>query len=227
MLTKDADIIVQNPSVQMEKKDEVEKYLIIQEENVLVSSRRHTKDYKVDRIEETPVVSEDCEVEYEIEVDVDNATIFDSCIKGLSYIMGYIAKKFYNEFPHLGSKTSDFPVDEIHYADCPWVFHLSKGGLVAPSWQFLEDGRTFEHLFNEYHGLRGNVRTREDNVLDNFTDILCKEFATKYDRKVLALFSKTRTMIRLKDLNLELKQRSKQAKTTRDYKQLGQLISKT
>ena len=225
MLTKDADIVVQNPSVKLESKDPVEENLIVQEENVLVSSRRHTKDYHVAYIEEAPAVIEEHEVSYQIEVDIDKATRYDSCAKGLSYVMGYIARKFKDEFPNLGSKTCDIPLFDYNHTQSPWIIFLSKGGLTAPSDEFLEDGKIFEHMFNEFHGLRGEVN-RNAKVLDNFTDLLCSRFGNKYHRKVLAHFSKTRTMIRLKDLNLSLKQKSQNKKTTRDYKQLGQLTNK-
>ena len=41
-------------------------------------------------------------------------------------------------------------------------------------------------------------------VIDRFTDVLVEKFGDTYDREVLALFAKTRTHIRIKDLNKAL-----------------------
>ena len=62
-------------------------------------------------------------------------------------------------------------------------------------------------------------------VIDRFTDVLVSHFGTKYDRKVLAYFSKTRTFIRIKDLNIVLKDEIALNKGTRDHRQIGNLTT--
>ena len=199
-----------------------------QENQILTATttQKLTTEYEIEPLIETPVVEEYCEVEYSIKVDVEKAKSYESCMLGLSYVMGFIARKFAKEFPDLGSKTGHLPYDPYFYTQSHWIFHLSEGGLTAPSDQFLNDGKEFERLFNEFHGLRSNIN-RGEWVISRFTDVLKEKFGEKYDSKVLALFSKTRTFIRIRDLNLEYIQRKREkvAKNTRDYKQLGQLQS--
>ena len=65
------------------------------------------------------------------------------------------------------------------------------------------------------------------------TEILVQKYGHKYERKILADFSKTRLNIRLKAAKIKLaednaerlEENRKRRKTTRDYKQLGQLTT--
>ena len=61
-------------------------------------------------------------------------------------------------------------------------------------------------------------------VIDRFTDVLVEKFGDTYDREVLALFAKTRTHIRIKDLNKALIRREAHSLSMRDLKQQGQLV---
>ena len=71
------------------------------------------------------------------------------------------------------------------------------------------------------------------------TEILVRKYGHKYERKILADFSKTRLNIRLKAAKIKLaednaerlernrrkRRKTSSLKTTRDYKQLGQLTT--
>ena len=60
-------------------------------------------------------------------------------------------------------------------------------------------------------------------VINRFTSVLVNKFEEKYDKEVLHLFATTRTHIRIKDLNKEIKNREAHTLNLRDMKQLGQL----
>ena len=79
-------------------------------------------------------------------------------------------------------------------------------------------------------------------IIDDLTDILVQKYGEKYDKRVLADFSKTRLNIRIKAAKIKLREdnaarlaankkkrqaklegNAKKAKTVRDLKQQGQL----
>ncbi len=123
---------------------------------------------------------------------------FDCSREGLSYIAGFIAHKFYNEFPELGRKTS-----EIHFCertDFPWISALSRGGLMEPSSEFFNQIEQFENLFNEFHG---SGISSQVNVINKFNSFLLKRYPST-NPKVSLKFSRTRTFIRIKYLNHQI-----------------------
>ena len=222
LFSSSSNVIVQEPAVEL-----------MPDENFFMSSQLVTEDYQVNFIAEKGSQVEVHSNEYEVSVNVEKARRWDTAVQGLSYLMGFIAQHFKKDFPQLGDKTSkldsesNLREDMQHIRDTtssPWLFLLSKGGLTVPSEIFLEDGQRFEKLFEEFHGGRGKVDSKP-RVIDRFTNLLCLHFGQKYDKRVLAYFSKTRTFIRLRDLNLSLTKSEAEKKNTRDFKQLGQLIS--
>ena len=60
---------------------------------------------------------------------------FDCPNEGLSYVAGFMASKFCNEFPELGQKTCD--ASPFQPTNSPWLSALSRGGLTQPSTDFF------------------------------------------------------------------------------------------
>ena len=151
----------------------------------------------------------------------------DTSFQGLSYLAGYIAFKFKNEFPQLGDKTNTFPSHDpngnrYNYITT-WIFHVSKGGLMVPDSKFLSYCQLFEQEFLKFHGQEGI--NREDRILDKLTQILFDKFGKEFDKKVLAFFVKVRTYIRIKTMILDARKSNKNPKGTRDYKQQAQFAT--
>ena len=113
--------------------------------------------------------------------------------------------------------------------------NLSKGGLRVATEKFLFDVVLFEAEFKSFHNIvKWDSIDREAYVIRRFTERLIEKFGNAYDDKIYALFSKTRTHIRISQINkkkkmLEDKARAnknqKKKKGTREYRQLGQLTN--
>ena len=128
---------------------------------------------------------------------------FDCQNEGLSYVAGFIAAKLRNEFPELGEKTSEVsPFQETNY---PWLAALSRGGLTQPSTEFFNQIKEFENIFQLFHG--SNI-SKESNVIKNFQKVLLKKFPSLHP-KIAMKYSRTRTFIRMKFLNHELRSKSR------------------
>ena len=159
-----------------------------------------------------------------IHLDLNEGKKLDRSFQGLAYVLGFVARKFKTNYPELGKQISNLTPDEIQTSLCSWLFVLSNrgGGLTVPSPEFIKDGEIMEEEFNKFHSSDIGYN-KESWVIDKFTDVLVTIFDKKYDRKVLACFSKTRTFIRIKDLNIVLKDKITAEKGTREHRQIGNL----
>ena len=171
-------------------------------------------------------------------------------------------------FVPLGKKTKEATQSEVNDSLTPWIFSISRGGFVTPNREFFLDSEKFEEEFNAFHGF---FEPRNDDyrfyganeeivnsskgkryfpfkkgprIVDDLTDILVQKYGGKYDKRVLADFSKTRLNIRIKAAKIKLAEdnaarlaankkkrqaklegNAKKAKTVRDLKQQGQLTN--
>ena len=166
-------------------------------------------------------------------------------------------------------KTAEHSNTEACDSLSPWIFMVSRGGLIVPTNEFLLDAENFEIEFNDFHGpfikpmsveyllsgpedknkkssnkkqksAKKKKTTNEKRhfpfkkgtrIIDDFTNILVEKFGQKYDKKLLASFSKSRLNIRIKAEKTKLAEetaerlalKKKKRKTVRDQKQMGQL----
>ena len=131
---------------------------------------------------------------------------FDCPNEGMSYVAGFIAAKFRSEFPELGQKTSEAnPFLPTNY---PWLSALSRGGLTQPSPEFFDQVKQFENVFLSFHG--SNI-SKEINVIKNFQSLFMQRFPN-LNPKVALKYSRTRTFIRMKFLNHQLRAKSNAVK---------------
>lgn len=135
----------------------------------------------------------------------DNVTV-DSQINiseedGFQYLAGWIAKKFKNEFPELCSLTKNNT--EHQYILPNWLDHLSFGGLINPSEKWMEVVHFIEKKFNKYNGkLKLNNKPK---ISTKLTNKICKT-QTVFPKKVIKAYILQRIFIRIKYLNLKIKQ---------------------
>ena len=153
-----------------------------------------------------------------------SAKKFNCSAQGLFYILGFIAKKLKEKCPQLGKQTKYLTECDKDDSLCTWLLSISNGKLFHPCEEFQKDGQEMEDEFMRFHACANRVDMNAW-VIDRFTKVLIEKFGDKYDKAVYELFSKTRTHIRIKDLNKALIRREAHSLTMRDLKQRGQLIS--
>ena len=156
----------------------------------------------------------------------------DCNFQGLTYIAGFIASKFIAKYPQLGTKTKDILQKSSINS---WIMKISEGGLLAPSEEFLSHVVQFEAEFRAFHNItKWDSINRDPWVIDKFAHHLSKKFGDAYDPKIYALFAKTRTHIRIKQINIKhkefedkerAKKRLKRRKSVREFKQMAQFMN--
>ena len=234
LIGKHADIMVDNPAVQMETKDEN----ITKEEQEIASSMQEivtksvTKNIPVAYVHELNADDDIPDFEnydddgivvttFDIpEIDLDVQREYrETWSLGSQmevYVAGYFAKK--NKEYKLGTKTSEIAeIDPDRLKKFPWLRMISKGGLYAPNDEWLEDFRKFEQEFIDYH--KDGIR-KEDWVINNFAKVLESKFCNKYPKALYMKFAKFRTTMRIKSLNK--KGITGEVMIIRDGKQKGQ-----
>ena len=232
-----AGVLVLNPSVQLEI-DERQEDVTLATERIIKENNINTTPYEENAITDPETIEFEDEIKQtiiiheEFTIDCDSYRTYDCNFHGLTYIAGYLAYKFKDQYPTLGKRSSNVPFTTSLNS---WLMRLSKGGLRVASDKFLEDVVRFEAEFKSFHNIKEwNSIDREANVIKRFTARLVEKFGTAYDEKIYALFSKTRTHIRISQINkkkkmLDDKARAaknlKKKKGIRDYKQLGQLTT--
>ena len=85
--------------------------------------------------------------------------------------------------------------------DCPWILALSRGGLTVPTKDFNDIMLQFEDVFEQIHG---STISKQKNVIKSVTQLICDRFPD-FPTEVIHTFVKTRTFIRIKHLNRQLK----------------------
>jgi len=125
-------------------------------------------------------------------------SLFDCDAEGLKYLTGYVASKFISKFPYLGQKSSELASPA---STAPWIAALSRGSLVVPSSQFLAQVYEMETLFCSVHG---NSISSSTNVIESLYQ-LCSTRFPELPPEVLKKFCRTRTFVRIRFLNSQLK----------------------
>jgi hypothetical protein len=83
-----------------------------------------------------------------------------------------------------------------------WVKLRSRGGLLQPSPQWMEQVVQIEPLFREFHGER---KLRNDRKIFHLLAAFLKERGVKVDSIILLEYCKIRTFMRMAFLKAEIK----------------------
>ena len=118
--------------------------------------------------------------------------------EGFKYVAGYIAYNFQSKYPEFGEKTCEKFIFEKN--DAPWIFALTRGGLMAPSVELVDKLHQFNLIFLEIHG--DNI-SRKHNIIKTVTEAISEKFPN-FPKEVIQKFVKTRTFIRIRKLNYDL-----------------------
>ena len=124
---------------------------------------------------------------------------FDCEDEGFKYVVGFLAFKFRDKYPNFGEKTCETPSFEKN--NCPWIYALSRGGLTAPSSDFVAIIQKFNNIFCAVHG---SSLCKEGKLMGSMIDRISNEFPD-FPLEVIQKFVKTQTSIRIKRLNHFLK----------------------
>lgn len=133
---------------------------------------------------------------------------------GFSYVAGWIAKKFKNEFPQLGSLTTNYKYIEHQYSLPTWLNHLSFGGLTSPSDEWMQVVTSMEKKFNKYNGKY--QLSKKPNISTILTNKICKK-QNIFPKKVIKAYILQRIFIRIKYLNLKIKEEQNNKSLKRKY----------
>lgn len=114
---------------------------------------------------------------------------------GLEYLAGYIAKKFKNTH-NLGYCTYK-NTNEHCYAIPNWLQHLSFGGLIQPSKQWMKQVHIMEKKFNQFHG-KTSIKSGQ-NIVKRTTNFLANTL--NISKELIEDFSRQRIFVRIKYLN--------------------------
>ena len=91
--------------------------------------------------------------------------------------------------------------------DSSWfIDQMNRGGLMYPNEIFVKEVILWNEIFVQCHPPNGIHKTQ--NVTKNFAKLLKKRFPYR-DEKLLALFARTRTRIRIRRINQFVKKRGK------------------
>lgn len=92
---------------------------------------------------------------------------------GLIYIAGYLARKFKDKYPDLGSYTHEIEKKEMHTYSMPsWVQSLSFGGLTEPSTSWKNNVFRMDKYFVKYH--KDTFREKQ-NIMKNTVIYISKK----------------------------------------------------
>lgn len=117
------------------------------------------------------------------------------CQEGLKYVAGYVAWRFsYNT--SLGVHTRLLSEAEKPTGD--WILHVTKGHLKYPSEKLLKAAQIMNEEFERYHG---RTFAKDEKIFDTLATKTNENLSEKLDMKVLLCLVRTRTYIRLRQLN--------------------------
>lgn len=119
----------------------------------------------------------------------------------LEYIAGYLAKKFQSLLPHIGDFTHVKRAE--HSYNLPsWIEQLSYGGLIKPTEKWLQKIKKWNHYFESHHG---ESLRKTTGVVKNLAKKIFKK-EKEIPLKVIQVFCKLRTKIRMNFRNLKAKE---------------------
>lgn len=117
---------------------------------------------------------------------------------GFLYLMGWIARKFRDQFPYLGDYTKNLTRNTDSM-----IHDLSYGGLTDPSSKWVEQAKLLERGFQKCHK-NGKFRYNR-NIVGRLSNLLSNKYPD-IPKEIIKAFVKIRTIIRMRALNLQIKE---------------------
>lgn len=142
----------------------------------------------------------------EFENEIANESIE---LEALIYITGYVAHRYRHKYPMLGVRTKTLPPTD------DWLFCISRGNCMYPSTEFQMAAKIMNDEFVKFHG---NRFSKESQIFDKLSNIICKQVSFPPD--VIACLVRTRTYIRLRHINMLIKQENYARKEKKKLKRM-------
>ncbi|KYN06567.1 hypothetical protein ALC62_02484, partial [Cyphomyrmex costatus] len=127
--------------------------------------------------------------------------------QALVYVVSYVAHRFCHKYKHLGTSTKKLPPRD------DWISCISRGNCILPSNDFMEAAKIMEAEFQLFHG---NFFCMKDKIFDKLTAKVCLKIKYKFPTEVIACLVRTRLYIKLRNINIQIKNtniRRKERKT--------------
>ena len=116
------------------------------------------------------------------------------------YITGYVAYQFRAKYPDLGVRTAELASTEPP----TWICHISRGSLIYPSDELIQTAQILEEVFNQFHK---DSLSETDLIFQKVAILVKQKFEKDFTlpNEVLLCLVRTRTYIRLRELNKKRK----------------------
>ncbi|EZA57383.1 hypothetical protein X777_02646 [Ooceraea biroi] len=115
----------------------------------------------------------------------------------LFYITGYAAHRFRTRYSDLGVSTKDLPNPPND-----WICMLSRVNCMYPSEKLQSVAQIMNTEFIKFHG---HSLSTQDRIFDKVTDIVCLKNNNCIPREVISCLVCTRTYIRVRTLNRDIR----------------------
>lgn len=127
-------------------------------------------------------------------LQTESNNYFTTLEKEGQYVVDFVAQKFSKKYPHLVDTNSKTEMEN-------WICYKSRGGLAHPSIKLLEVSNILEKLFMDLHGdnlskQSGIMKTLSNNLIDKTKHLNCN-----IPSEVINCLVRTRTFIRLNNMN--------------------------
>ena len=133
--------------------------------------------------------------------------------EALKYLAGYLAHKFRFQFPCFGNKTNT--PSGFQQLSFPWIAALTRGGLTFPTLEFVSKVQQLEETFISIHG---DSLKKGPGLIKNASELMLRKHQSLLPDEVIKAFVKTRTFIRIKELNHRLRRDVDKAKQRNEAK---------
>jgi len=120
--------------------------------------------------------------------------------EALIYVAGYVAHRFRSSHPHLGIPTITMEsMDRNNFLSC-----LSRGNCIYPTESFISVAKIMEEEFSKFHG---PIFNKESRIFDKLTNcVIAKVDSNIFPYKIIHCLVRTRTYIRLRNINFKIKE---------------------
>jgi len=118
--------------------------------------------------------------------------------EGLKYVAGYVAYRFKNKYNTLGVETRQLEILD----NVDWLQFISRGKCMYPSEELLQAAHIMNVEFNKYHG---SSLSKDQFIFQTLGNIVQNKLKSEIPKEVLLCLIRTRTYIRLNEINKSIR----------------------
>lgn len=130
--------------------------------------------------------------------------------EGQKYITGYVAHRFRDKYD-LGTPTRQMEKENMP----DWIQHISWGSLLYPNDALLNAAKVMEEIFHDMHG---NFLSKEKNIFNLLAEKTLGRLKDELPREVILCLVRTRTYIRLPEINKTISADNRRRRSARKVK---------